>query len=392
MPKWSNWSGQLKSKPSSYQQIYTEQQAAALAVNCRNDGKTIRAVGAGHSHQDLVGNDGVIVDLVGLAGVISVTTNSAWVWAGSRIHTLGLTLNQQGLALPNQGDIDQQAITGATATGTHGTGATLSNLSSRVIGASIALADGRLVTCEHHSDDPELQELWRASRLHLGAFGIITRLKLDLVPSYRLQEQTWQAPLLETLDNLEPLINDNRHCEFFWYPHTDTAQVKVINPTDAEPNYPLAAEGQRCGWNFEVLPNHRPQKHTEMEYSVPAEQGPACMRAIKELLESDFNEVRWPVEYRTLAADDVWLSTAYERDTVTISVHQAVSEPDEPYYRACEEIFLAFDGKPHWGKVNYLNGEQLAQMHPKWADWWRVRDRVDPDGVFLNPYLQSIRP
>jgi FAD/FMN-containing dehydrogenase len=392
MPKWSNWSGQLNSKPSSYQQIYTEQQAVALAAQCRHDGKTLRAVGAGHSHQDLVGNDGVIVDLVGLAGVISVTTNSAWVWAGSRLHTLGLALNQHGLALPNQGDIDQQAISGATATGTHGTGATLSNLSSRVIGASIALADGRLVTCEHDSDDPELQELWRASRLHLGAFGIITRLKLDLVPSYRLQEQTWQAPLLETLDNLQPLIEDNRHCEFFWYPHTDTAQVKVINPTDAEPNYPLAAEGQRCGWNFEVLPNHRPQKHTEMEYSVPAEQGPECMRAIKELLEKDFSEVRWPVEYRTLAADDVWLSTAYERDTVTISVHQAVSEPDEPYYRACEEIFLAFDGKPHWGKASYLNAEQLAQMHPKWADWWRVRDRVDPDGVFLNPYLQNIRP
>ena len=64
MPKWSNWSGRLSSQPDSYQQIYTERQASALAAQCRQQGKVIRAVGAGHSHQDLVGNDGVIVDLV----------------------------------------------------------------------------------------------------------------------------------------------------------------------------------------------------------------------------------------------------------------------------------------------------------------------------------------
>ncbi|MED5347201.1 MAG: D-arabinono-1,4-lactone oxidase [Pseudomonadota bacterium] len=392
MPKWSNWSGRLSHKPDSYQQIYSEQQAAALAAYCQQQGQSIRAVGAGHSHQDLVGNDGVIVDLVGLSGVISSTEQGAWVWAGSRIHTLGLALHQQGLALPNQGDIDQQSIAGATATGTHGTGASLSNLSSRVTGACIALADGSLVDCSSRSEDLATKELWLASRLHLGAFGIVTRLQLELVPSYRLREQTWQAPLLETLDNLQPLINDNRHCEFFWYPHTDTAQIKVINPTDDTPEYPLAGEGERCGWNFEVLPNHRPHKHTEMEYSVPAQHGPACMRDIKTLLDNRFSEIRWPVEYRTLAADDVWLSTAYEQPTVTISVHQAIDEPDEPYYRACEEIFLEYGGKPHWGKVSYVDGEQLAAMHPRWDDWWRVRDRVDPKGVFLNPYLHSIRP
>ena len=392
MPKWSNWSGRLTSKPDRYAQIYSEQQAAALAAYCNQNDKVLRPVGAGHSHQDLVGNDSVIVDLVGLAGVISADANSAWVWGGSRIHTLGLALHQYGLALPNQGDIDQQTIAGATATGTHGTGAMLGNLSSRVTGSQIALADGRLVTCSASSDDPLERELWQASRLHLGAFGIVTRLQLALIPSYRLQERTWQAPLLATLENLQSLVDENRHCEFFWYPHTDTAQVKVINPTDADPAYPLGDEGSRCGWNFEVLPNHRPHLHTEMEYSVPAERGPDCMRAIKTLLEQRFPDVRWPVEYRTLAADDVWLSTAYQRATVTISVHQAVAEPDEPYYRACEEIFLEFGGKPHWGKANYLSGEQLATLHPRWEDWWRVRDLVDPNGIFLNPYMQNIRP
>ena len=149
-------------------------------------------VGGGHSHQDLVGNNDVIVDTLGLSGVISsdCASNTAWVWGGSRIFSLGNALHQVGLALPNQGDIDQQSISGATATGTHGTGATLQNLSSRVVGTRLALADGSLVDCSA----TENSELWQASRLHLGAFGIITRLQLALNPSFRLVEKTWQTP------------------------------------------------------------------------------------------------------------------------------------------------------------------------------------------------------
>ena len=129
-----------------------------------------------------------------------------------------------------------------------------------------------------------------------------------------------------------------------------------------------------------------------MEYSVPREKGVECLEEIARLLRTDFTEVQWPVEFRTVAADDVWLSTAYERETVTLSVHLPLGEDDAPYYRACEEVFLAHEGRPHWGKVHYLNGTQLAHAHPRWEDWWQVRDEVDPDGVFLNDYLRSLRP
>ena len=390
MPTWQNWSGRLTSKPEQLSFIYSEEQAAALAHACTKAGQSLRAVGAGHSHKELVVDGDVIADLQALSGVISVDTQrlTAWVAGGTKIFALGAALHRHGLALPNQGDIDQQSISGATATGTHGTGASLQNLSSRVIGARIALASGEIVECSptHNS------ELWQASRLHLGAFGLVVALQLQCVASYRLQEQIQKLPLHEALNDLDALVANNRHCEFFWYPQSDTANLKTINPTGAPAQYPLAGEGGRCGWNFEVLPNHRPHLHTEMEYSVHASQGPECMRAIQSLLNNTFTDVRWPVEYRTLAADDVWLSTAYQRDTVTISVHQDVNLPDDDYYRACEAIFLDFDGRPHWGKANYLTGEQLAKQHARWDDWWRVRDSVDPKGTFLNPYMRSIRP
>ena len=168
--------------------------------------------------------------------------------------------------------------------------------------------------------------------------------------------------------------------------------MKIIDETDDEPEYPLAPEGRRVGWNYEVLPSHRTWPHTEMEYSVPLERGPECLAVIRELLAAEFPEMEWPVEYRSLAADDVWLSTAYERPTATISLHLPVEDDERPLYTAAERIFRSFDGRPHWGKVNYLTGADHAAIHARWADWWAVRDRIDPAGTFLNDTLTSIRP
>lgn len=388
MPSWANWSGKLTAYPEAVIHLRSEADAAAIAHEAASNGRRIRTAGAAHSHAPLVQHDGIIVDASGLSGVISVDqpSRTAWVWAGTRIYALGRPLHDAGLALVNQGDIDQQAIAGATATGTHGTGTQLKNLSSAVVGAVIATASGELVECS-----PELNpELWQAARLHLGALGIVTRLKLQLTDAYRLREQSWQAGLVPTLANFHEEAERHRHHEFFWYPQSDEANGKSIDLTDDEAAYPLAEEGHRCAWSYEVLPNYRPHKHTEMEYSIPAAKGPDCMAAIGDLLRSEFTHVRWPVEYRTLAADDVWLSTAFECDTVTISVHEDIREDDEPYFRACEEIFLAHDGRPHWGKVNYLNGHELTACHPRWHDWWQVRNDVDPNGTFLNNYLASL--
>jgi len=390
MASWNNWSGRQRSKPTALYFIRSEADAAAIVRQAGRAKQSVRIAGAGHSHAPLVVNNGVIVDASGLAGVISTDAamQRAWVWSGTRIYALGRALHDHGLALKNQGDIDRQAIAGAVATGTHGTGQTLQNLSASVTGIRMITASGDIVECSAERN----AELFQAARLGLGAFGIVTQLQLQLREAYRLKEHGWSEPFDVLLPRLDTLVAQSRHFEFFWYPHTDIAVAKSTDATTADPEYPLAEEGSRLAWSYEVLANHRPLLHTEMEYSVPASDGPACMRAIRELIRKDFTGLRWPVEYRTLAADDVWLSTAYERPTVTISVHQDVNENDEPYFRACEEIFNAFSGRPHWGKVHYLDGAALASRHPRWREWWQARDAIDPSGTFLNEYLRTVRP
>jgi FAD/FMN-containing dehydrogenase len=387
---WSNWSGRLQIRPERLHFVRSEADAQGLVVEAAGSGGRIRVAGSGHSHAPLVPEAGIIVDTSGLAGVAATSpgTQRARIWAGTKIYALGRPLHDAGLALRNQGDIDRQSIGGACATGTHGTGATLQNLSAAVMGARIVLASGDVVECSATQN----VQLWQAARLSLGAVGLITQLELQLRDAYCLQEQGWEAAFDDLLPQLSELVAATRHFEFFWYPDGDTAIVKRIDETDATPRYPLSGEGARTGWSYEVLPNHRPHLHTEMEYSVPADRGPECMAEIRRLVRQQFPEVRWPVEYRTLAADDVWLSTAYQRPSVTISVHQDVGENEEPFFRACEEVFLGFEGRPHWGKVHYLDGTALAAAHPRWEDWWRAREEADPGRLFLNDYLRGLDP
>lgn len=390
MPSWKNWSGRHRARPTELRFPRSEADAAAIVRAAADGGRTVRAAGAGHSHMPLIPTDGVIVDTSGLSGVMDTDAlrRTARVWAGTRIHALGRPLHDAGLALANQGDIDRQSIAGACATGTHGTGAALGNLSTAVLGARLVLADGELVEC----DADRHPELWRAARHSLGALGLITQLTLQLRDCYKLAERSWREPFEALRARLETLQDASRHFEFFWYPQPDEILAKSMDESTEAPRYPLGEEGERLAWSYEVLPNHRPHLHTEMEYSVPAEHGPACLDDIRRLIRRDFPDLRWPVEYRTVAADDVWLSTARGRATATISVHQDIREDEARYFRACEEIFLSYAGRPHWGKVHYLSGAQLAARHADWDDWWAVRDRFDPDGVFLNDHLRAIRP
>ena len=90
------------------------------------------------------------------------------------------------------------------------------------------------------------------------------------------------------------------------------------------------------------------------------------------------------------AADDVWLSTAYRRDSAYVAVHRYHREPFAAYFTAVEEIFVAVAGRPHWGKLHTLDATRLASLYPRLDDAVRVRSRVDPDGLFVNPYLERV--
>lgn len=386
---WRNWSGRHH-VDASLHFVRSEADAAAHVRAAVGAGRRLRVAGSGHSHFPLVPTDDVILDVSGLAGLVSADPDAgrARFQAGTPIYAVGAALHRFGLALANQGDIDRQTLAGALATGTHGTGSRLGNLSTSLLGWRQIGIDGepRWVAADTEWDT------FDAGRIGLGAFGVVTEVELAVVASYCLRERQQVSSWEAFADSVVDLPDRHRHFEFFWYPHRDRVIAKTIDVVDAPPVYPLAPEGGRQAWSFEVLPNHRPLKHTEMEYAVPRAVGPACFAALRELVRADFPELRWPIEYRTIAADALWLSQACDQDVVTLSVHQGIDTDDAPLFDACEAIFRSFGGRPHWGKVHSLDATELARVHPRWHDWWRVRDALDPDGVFLNERLAQWRP
>ncbi|TIX66720.1 MAG: hypothetical protein E5V33_04390 [Mesorhizobium sp.] len=129
--------------------------------------------------------------------------------------------------------------------------------------------------------------------------------------------------------------------------------------------------------------------HNECEYSVPYEDGPAVLREIRKLIQTKHPSQIFPVEYRTVAADDIWLSPYFERKTAMISVSGAAGEDYWDFIRDCETIFSWVKGRPHWGKLHSLGRSEIEALYPRYGDFISQRARFDPDGRFLNDYLRE---
>ena len=388
MPSWGNWSGNVRANPHRVETPATEDEVVDVVQRAAAAGLAVRPAGSRHSFVPLCASDGVAVDLDRLAGVEAIDTDArtATILGGTRLSAVGEPLRRAGLALHNQGDVDTQTITGAIGTGTHGTGPTLRNLSSAIVGVRIVAADGRVVTCSQS----ERVDLLDATRLSLGALGIITAVTVQCEPAYNLHERIWFEGPDESLALLEERIEATRHYEFFWHPQRDLFEHKALNPTDAAPSALPDRKRERIDASYRIFPSVRERRFNEMEYAVPAAAGHACFDEVRRVIRSHAPDLDWPVEYRTLAADDVWLSPAHDRASVTISVHQGAEHSYDALFAECEAVFRAHDGRPHWGKVHSLEHAALASLYPRWRDFLAMRRAVDPDGVFVNDYLRRL--
>jgi FAD/FMN-containing dehydrogenase len=127
-----------------------------------------------------------------------------------------------------------------------------------------------------------------------------------------------------------------------------------------------------------------------MEYAVPREAGMAALTEARALIEQRGRRIGFPVEVRHAPADDVWLSAAHGRETVYLAFHTNVRTDHREYFTAVERVLRAYDGRPHWGKLHTRTAADLAPAYPRFADFVALRDRLDPDRLFTNDYLERV--
>ena len=432
--QWRNWAGTATATPARWVQPRTEAEISAAVKDAAAAGLQVRALGSGHSFTAAAATSGVALDLSGWTGIIAADTRTGLVTvrSGTTLRALNAELGGLGLAMANLGDIDAQTLAGALSTGTHGTGARLGGLATQIESLELVLADGSVVTCSASSRP----ELFAAARVGLGALGVITAVTLRCVPSFTLLADERPMPVEEVLEQFDTLAAGHDHFEFYWFPYGRKALVKRNNrlsPAGGAAAAPPALPRWRRFWEFEVMENAafgtlcrigraRPRlipalnrfssaalparpytdlshrvfvtprrvRFAESEYAVPRESLGHVIAELRRAVPLLPDPVMFPVEVRVAAADDIWLSTAYGRESAYVAIHQYAGLPYQDWFDRFESIVAEVAGRPHWGKLHSLDAERLRPLYPRYDEFRRVRAEVDPEARFGNSYLARV--
>ncbi len=399
---WTNWVGNQSFTPAFTAAPRHEDDVPALVKQAAERGVGVRVAGAGHSFTPVVETTGALLDLSGLRGVIAtdVENKRATALAGTRVHDFYEPLWKAGLALRNQGDIDTQHIAGAVATATHGSGTRYTSLSGAVRSLRLVTAAGEVLDIDEKDPD-----LLHAAQVAVGMLGVVTRLELDVTDAYRLREHVSLRSWDDVMEHWDELVSEPRHFGFFWLPSEESATlynleghgermadqcyVKIYDEVDAD----VAdddTENRRVDRCYRIFPMVYDRNFHELEYFVPLEHAPQALRAMRELMLSRLPESVYPLEVRTVGADEAFLSPQYQRATAVISVSGKPGTDYWDYLRSVDALLAEFGARVHWGKLHFLTPERLHELYPRADDFIALRRRLDPDGVFLNDHLRPL--
>lgn len=417
---WSNWAGNVRAMP---RQIARPADEAELGDVIRMAPGPVRIIGSGHSFTPLVASEGTILDLGAFSGLKAhdATRMTATIGAGTALGALTQLLHAAGQGLPNMGDIDRQTIGGALGTATHGSGIGLGAYHTQLLNVRLADGRGQIRTISAETEP----EMIRAIGVNLGAFGAMTEVTFQNMPSYRLRRRRRALPVGDALTNFDSLLKGHRSAEFFVIPFSGHAlhlsydivddPVSIHPPEQDEDGLKtlkmlrnalkflpwlrrkligsaiarLAPEDFVDIW-FGAYVSERRTRFNEMEYHLPFEAGARALREILTLMEKQFPEVYFPLEIRSVAADETWLSPFYRRETCSIAVHHDAAEDSTAFFRAVEPIFRKYEGRPHWGKMHSLTARDFAALYPRFREAMEVRRDIDPENRFISPYLAKI--
>jgi FAD/FMN-containing dehydrogenase len=399
---WTNWVGNQSFAPSSVAAPRDEEEVAALVKQASERGTGVRVAGAGHSFTPVVQTDGLLLDLSALSGVVhtDAATRRATALAATRIRDFYDPLWEAGLALRNQGDIDTQQIAGAVATGTHGSGTGYTSLSGVVRGMRLVTATGAVR--DIGEDD---LDLLHAAQVSVGMLGVVTRLDLEVTDAYRLREQVGLRTWDDVMEHWDELVTQHRHFGFFWLPTeesgalynldghgerlADQCYVKVYD--EVGPDVPDDdTVGRRVDRCYRIFPMVYDPNFHELEYFVALERAPEALQAMRELMLASLPDSIYPLEVRTVGADDAFLSSQYGTDTVVISVSGTPGTDYWAYLRSVDALLSGFGARVHWGKLHFLTPERLHELYPRADDFIALRRELDPQGMFLNDHLRPL--
>jgi xylitol oxidase len=377
-------------------------------------GGPLRILGSGHSFNRMADTTGDLVSLSHLPRVVEIAEDrrTVRVDGGIKYGELVAHLDAAGLAVHNLASLPHISVAGAVITATHGSGVRNRNLATSVAAIDLIRGDGELVTLRR--GDPDFP----GAVVNLGALGVVTALTLDVVPAFEIAQFVYDdLPRAALEQHLPEILSAGYSVSLFtnwvngdinhaWLKRTEPMPEGPFfgaPPADG-PRHPVpGVPADNSTDQFGVPgPWHARLPHFKMEFSpsTGAELQSEWMVPLNRALEAidavaRVREQLLPViqvnELRTVAADDLWLSMNYQRDSLGLHFTWiADTAAVLPVVDALEEQLAPLEARPHWGKVFTLDPAAVRSRYPRFADFQALVGKYDPAGVFRNAWLDDI--
>ncbi len=385
-------------------------------------GLSLRPLGSRHSFNDLADTDGELISLEAMPAsvVVDEARRAVRVEGGLRYGDLVATLDAAGVALANLASLPHISVAGGCATGTHGSGDRNRVLASSLTGLQVVRADGDLVTVGG-GEGPN--DLINAAAVSLGALGVVVAVTLSVEPTYAVRQVVYEdlsdRAFAEHFDEITRLADS---VSFFstWRATGFNVWLKQrVEPIAAGESPPAPSDvfGARPatrdlhpipGMSADACtpqrgipgPWHARLPHFRMEFTPSAgeelqteylvdRRNVVDAYAALQPLRSTIGHLVQVGEIRTIAADELWLSPAYRRESAAIHF---TWKRDWPAVREIlpriEASLAPFDPRPHWGKLFTLPGDVVRRAYPKRAEFVAFARTMDPTGKFTNDFLR----
>ncbi len=404
-----NWAGNITFRAARRHNPSTVDELRAVIANSER----IRAVGTAHSFNRIADSTGDLVSVAGLAPEITIDEDekTVTVSAATRYGDLARHLHAAGYALHNLGSLPHISIAGAVATGTHGSGDRNGNLATAVRGLRMVTAEGDLVTLRHGDDG------FDGAVVALGLLGVVVDVTLAVEPAFEVRQFVYErlpwSRLVESFDEIfgdaystslftswsEPVVdqvwrkkrvNEPVPPAAEWFGATPA--TKPLHPIRSMPADNCTAQlGEPGPWH-ERLPHFRleftPSAGDELqtEFLVPRDRAVEALTAVDGIRDRIAPALQIS-EIRSVAADDLWLSPSYRRETIGIHFTWL---PDPaavlPVVTEIEQVLAPFAPRPHWGKIFTQDLDTVAGRYERWDDFERLAASYDPAGKLRSQY------
>lgn len=414
--KLKNWAGNLTYGTSNVFEPKTVEEVQDIVTRCDK----IRALGTRHCFNLIADSKENLISTRNLNQILSLDAPSktVTVQAGIRYGELCTHLDKQGFAIHNLASLPHISIGGACATATHGSGVKNGNLATPVSALEFVTAKGEIVSMSRDKD----RDTFYGAVVNLGALGVVTKLTLDLIPTFSMQQDVYLGlPMAQLESHFDEIMSSGYSVSLFmdWQtPNINQVWIKRITKegeklatekeffgaTLADRNvHPiLEISAENCteqmsvpGPWYDRLPHFKmgftPSSGEELqaEYFVPRQRAVEALHAVQ-TLHKEIKPLLMITEIRTIDADNFWMSPCYHQESVAI--HFTLNQNREGVDKLLpqiEEKLAPFGVKPHWGKLFTLAPATLQSRYEKLNDFKQLINQYDPEGKFRNDFIST---